>query len=182
MQNEDIKSKKKIAMVIALQDFRDEEYFIPRSIFVGQGIHVTTASTKKGQAIGSYGGVVNADLVIDDLQVADFDAIVFVGGSGAAQNMDNTEFHRVAQEAIKQGKVLGAICIAPSILAKSGVLKDKKATIWSSNFDKSAIKILQDSGAQYSAEKVVVDSQIVTADGPASARQFAEEIVAVLRK
>lgn len=171
---------KKIAMIIAFQDFRDEEYFIPKNIFLGKRLEVKTVSSKKGKALGSYGGVIDVDLTLKELSVSDFDGIVFVGGSGAAKYMNDERCHQIAQEAVSQGKVLAAICISPTILARSGILKNKKATVWQNNLDKSAVKILKEEGANYQAEPVVIDEKIVTADGPQSARKFAEMIVRVL--
>jgi protease I len=171
---------KRIAMIIAQQDFRDEELFIPRSIFLAEGAKVKIVSTKKGKAIGSYGGVIDVDLTLEDLKVSDFDGIVFVGGSGAAKYIDDEKCHQIAQKAVSEGKVLGAICIAPAILARSGVLKEKRATVWSSNLDKSAIKILKEEGADYQKTPVVIDGKIVTANGPVVARKFGEAIVRLL--
>ena len=82
---------------------------------------------------------------------------------------------------VKQNKVLAAICISPIILTKAGVLKGKKATVWSSPLDKSWIKVLQESGqAIYQEEDVVVDGKIITANGPAAAGRFGQAIVEVL--
>ncbi len=171
---------KKIAMIIAFQDFRDEEYFIPKNIFLEEGMEVKTVSSKKGKALGSYGGVIDVDLTLEELNVSDFDAIIFVGGSGAAKYIEDEKCHQIAQQAAGENKVLGAICIAPAILARSGVLKGKKATVWSSNLDKSAVKILKEEGAEYQKDSVVVDGKIVTANGPVAARKFAETIVRIL--
>ncbi len=173
---------KKIAIIIAFKDFRDEEYFIPKNIFLEKGIEVKTVSSKKGKALGSYGGVIDVDLCLEKLNVSDFDGIVFVGGSGAEKYLNDDKCHQIAQETISQGKVLAAICIAPAILARSGVLKDKKATVWQSNMDKSLVKILKEEGADYQEKPVIIDGNIVTADGPQSARKFAEMIVRVLTK
>lgn len=171
---------RRIAMIIAFQDFRDEEYFIPKSIFSGEGLEVKTVSSKKGKAVGSYGGVIEVDLTLEDLKVSDFDGIIFVGGNGAAQYIPDEKCHQIAQEAVSQDKVLGAICIAPSILARAGVLKGKKATVWRSSLDKSAVKILEEEGADYQSEPIVIDGKIITANGPQSARKFGETIVRAL--
>ena len=167
-------------MVIAFQDFRDEEYFIPKNIFLGEEIEVKTVSSKKGKAVGSYGGVIDIDLILEDLRVSDFDGIVFIGGSGAAKYIEDEKCHQVAQGAISQDKVLGAICIAPAILARGGVLKNKKATVWSSALDKSTVKILKEEGVDYQPGPLVVDGKIITASGPPAARKFGETIVRIL--
>ena len=162
-------------MIIAFQDFRDEELFIPRNILSGEGADITIVSTKKGQAVGSYGGVVNVDTTLDE--IGDYDAIVFIGGSGAFQYIDDNKCHKIIQDANDKGVVIGAICIAPIILAKAEILKGKKATVWSNNTDKTAIKIFKEEGVKYEDKAVVKDGNIVTANGPVAARQFAEALV-----
>lgn len=172
---------KKIALIIAFKDFRDEEYFVPREVFEETGAEIKTVSTQMGKAIGADGGEAEVDLEIEDLKVSDFDAIVFIGGPGMVKNIDSQPHQRIAKETVAAGKILAAICISPAILAKSGVLSGKKATVWSSPMDKSAVKILQENGADYQEEPVVIDGKIVTASGPAAAEEFAKKIVELLK-
>ena len=170
----------KIAMIIAFKDFRDEEYFIPKEILEKAGVEIKTASNKMGRAIGADGGDTEVDLLIEDLNPADFDGIVFIGGSGCLKNLDNENSYKVAQETISQNRVLASICISPVILAKAGVLEGKKATVWSSVLDKSSVKILKENGAIYQDEMVVVDGKIITGNGPAAAKEFGQTILKVL--
>jgi len=168
---------KKIAIIIAFRDFRDEEYFVTKTTLESAGAGITTVSDSLGKAVGSYGGDTNVDLLLDNLKVGDYDAIVFIGGSGAYKYFDNERCHQIAKETLSQRKILGAICASPTILAKAGVLDGKKATVWSNPMDKSLVKILQDEGAVYQAEKVVKDGNIITGNGPDAARDFAREII-----
>jgi protease I len=170
-------SNPKILMIIAFRDFRDEEYFIPREILEKAGAKITVASGKKGVAYGVAGGEANVDLTINEVEGDNFDATVFIGGSGARKYIENADCHRVAWEAMAGEKILAAICIAPAILAKAGVLKGKKATVWSSALDKAAIKILEENGAKYVKEPVVIDGKIITANGPGAAEEFGRKIV-----
>ena len=172
--------QKRIAMIIAYRDFRDEEYFIPKNVFLSSGFQVKTVSKETGTAIGAGGGETKVDLSFDQLNVADFDAIVFSGGPGAYKYADDLAAQKIAQEAVRQNKVLAAICIAPTILAKAGVLEGKKATVWSNVLQKTPIKILKENGAIYQDKTVIRDGKIVTANGPAAAREFAETIVQIL--
>ena len=171
---------KKIAMIVAFRDFRDVEYFIPRDVFVQAGARVITFSKEKGRAIGADGGEVEIDSTLEELNPAHYDAVVFVGGSGMAKNIDSELHHQIARATVEANKVLGAICIAPAILAKAGVLDGKKATVWSSPMDKSAVRILQEEGAVYEDKAVVVDGKIVTGNGPMAAKEFAETVVNLL--
>ena len=170
----------KIAIIIAFRDFRDEEYFIPKDIFENTGANTITFSTEFGTAVGVEGGEAETQDTLNNLKVEDYDAVVFVGGVGAKTLIDNLQAHRIAVDAINLGKTLGAICIAPTILAKAGVLQGKKATVWSSSMDKSAIKILKDGGAIYEEKPVVEDGKLITANGPAAAREFGERVMEVL--
>jgi len=171
---------KKIAIIIAPVDFRDEEYFIPKNVFETEGFLVETFSSKSCEALGAYGGVVEVKKDISQLRAGQWDAVIFAGGSGALAYLDNEPLYQIARDVVEKGKLLGAICISPVILAKAGVLKNKKATVWSSPMDKSAIKMLKENNADYTAKPVVADAKIITANGPQSARKFAETIVRLL--
>ena len=168
---------KKIALIIVFKDFMDEEYFIPLQNFNDAGFDVVTVSTSLGTALGFYGGEAKVDILIEDLNVKEFNAVIFVGGNGSVKHLDDPNFHNIAKETVKSGKLLGAICFAPAIIAKAGILAGKKATVWSSNTGRRTIKILKEGGAEYADEDVVVDGNIITANGPQSAEKFAKEIV-----
>lgn len=174
--------EKRIAMIIAFRDFRDEEYFETKEVLEKEGAEIITVSDSLGKAIGKFGGEAEVNLLIDDLQVENFDAILFIGGPGALAHLDKDISYKVAKETLAQNKVLGAICISPVILAKAGVLKGKKATVWSSLTDKSAVHILERNGAHYIPQMVVVDEKIVTANGPSAAREFGLTIAKLLAK
>lgn len=171
---------KKVAMIIAFKDFRDEEYFVPKDILETAGAEVITVSAQAGTAIGADGGETEVQLSIENLNVADFDAIIFIGGPGALKCLDNENSYKVIKKTIAQGKILAAICISPVILAKAGALEGKKATVWSSSLDRGPVRILQKQGADYQEEPVMVDGKIITANGPSAAKQFGETIVSSL--
>jgi len=170
----------KIAIIIAFRNFRDEEYFIPRDIFLEAGFEVKTISSEKGIAVGGSGGEVEVNISFEDFNISEFDAIVFVGGPGAYKYIDDESIWQIARNTIKQEKILAAICIAPVILARAGVLEGKKATVWSSVMDKKPIHILEENGAKYQDKTVVQDGKIITANGPPSAKEFAEIIAQAL--
>ncbi|PIV10175.1 MAG: DJ-1 family protein [Candidatus Portnoybacteria bacterium CG03_land_8_20_14_0_80_41_10] len=170
-------SNKKVAMLIAFTDFKDEEYFVPKEVLEKAGLEVVTVSNSKRTAQGVSGGQAPIDISLDELKVADYDGIVFIGGPGALKNLDNQTSYQIAQEAVEQNKILGAICISPVILAKAGVLQGKKATVWSSPLDKSPVKTLQENGANYQEEDIVVDGEVITGNGPAAAEKFGQAIV-----
>lgn len=168
---------RKAVFLIAFEDFRDQEYFVPKEILEKGKIEVKTASTKKGIALGADGGDTTVDLLLEEVKASDFNAIVFIGGPGCLEALDNESSYRIAREAVQQNKILGAICISPIILAKAGVLNGKKATVWASSLDRGPIKILEENGAEFIDEKVVQDGNIITANGPAAAEDFGKKIL-----
>jgi protease I len=180
MQNQNILDKKAV-MVIAFRNFRDTEYFVPKEILEKTGVKVKTASNKIGTAIGADGGDVEVDFSVSEINPANFDVIVFVGGPGCLTALDNEDSYQVARETIFQNKVLASICISPVILAKAGVLKGKRATVWSSSVDREPVRILEEQGALYQENPVVVDGKIVTANGPQAAEEFAKAIIDLLK-
>lgn len=173
---------KKIVFIVAFRDFRDEEYFLPKEVLEAAGTEIKTASTQKGQAIGVDGGETEVDLLLSEINPVDFNAVVFIGGPGCLEYLDNENSYKVARETISQNKILAAICISPVILAKAGVLEGKKATVWSNLLDRSPIKILEYYKAVYQDELVVIDGKIVTGSGPIAAKKFGEAIIEVLTK
>ncbi len=168
---------KSILMIIAPVDFRDEEFLEPKEVFAGQGFNITVASKGVKQAKGKLGAVVDVDKDISAVTVDEYDAVVFVGGPGANIYFEDSDALAIAKEAYENDKVIGAICIAPSILGNAGVLEAKKATAF--HTEKSS---LEDQGAEYTGMDVEVDGKIITANGPAAAVRFAAEIVEALKK
>ena len=166
---------KKVLMVLAPDNFRDEEYKEPRKILEDKGCKVTVASTHTRAAKGMLGMSVTPDTTLEAVRAADYDAVIFVGGYGAEAYYSDARAHGLAADAVKAGKPLGAICVAPTILANAGLLKGKSATVW-----ESQAKALTAGGARYTAHPVERDGLIITADGPTSAARFGEEIARAL--
>lgn len=168
---EGVVAMKKVVMIIAPDGFRDEELAQPKEVLERSGIQVKVASTSLKEAKGTLGAKVKPDILVSDISVKDFDAIIFVGGIGASQYWDDPLAHQLAEDAFNLNRVVAAICIAPVTLAKAGILKGKRATVWSSEAGQ-----LKAEGANYTGRAVEKDGNIITASGPAAAREFAEEI------
>ncbi len=107
------------------------------------------------------------DLALAQVHVADYDAVLFIGGLGCHDQWHDEEAHRIAREAIEQGKVVGASGCASTILAYAGLLQGKTATVCSL---KAVVKqgqnyraVLESQGAVYSDAPIVRDGLIVTA-------------------
>ncbi|HHD92593.1 MAG TPA: DJ-1/PfpI family protein, partial [Candidatus Portnoybacteria bacterium] len=167
----------KILMIIAWRGFRDEEYFEPKKVFEENGFQVTTASTQKGTAVGVNGGEAKIDISLTEINLNDYQAVVFSGGPKTLDYLDNQKVYQIVQQTVQEKKGLGAICMSPVILAKARVLKDKQATVWSSVLNRKPVKILKENGAQYINQLVVRDGLIITANGPSAATEFGREVV-----
>jgi protease I len=162
------------ALLVIYPRFEDSEYNIPRAALEDAGVVVTVAAPSLDLVKGYYKQTeVLPDLRLADARGSDYDAIVFVGGTGV--DVDDPEAHRVAQEALGEAKVVAAICIAPIILAKAGVVEGKQVTAarqWSTLEKAGAIVVTRG--------HVVRDGLLITANSPGGAREFGETIVAAL--
>jgi protease I len=170
-----IRPDAKRALFVIYARFEETEYGIPRAILEDQEVAVTVASLSSDVVKGDKGAEVQPDVVLGDVRAGDYDAIVFVGGSG--YKVDDPEGQRIAQEAVAEGKVVAAICIAPITLAKAGVVEGKRVTA------STQWNVLEKAGATVVTDgSVVRDGLIITANGPGGARKFGEAIAAALRE
>ncbi len=168
---------KKVLMVIASANFRDEEYAVPRKALEDAGAQVTVACSTLKTARGKLGLEVKPDILIGDARENDYDGIVFVGGGGSKEYFDSPVAHKLAQSFYGRGKLTSAICIAPEILANAGLLDRKKATSFPSSESALTLK-----GAVFTGGGVECDGIIVTGSGPEAAAKFGEKLLEVLRR
>ncbi|MBU1124578.1 MAG: DJ-1/PfpI family protein [Candidatus Omnitrophica bacterium] len=174
---EGVCAMKHAVMIIAEENFRDEELFQTKAALEEKGITVKIASTTLNPVRGMLGAQATPELLVKDITLTDFDAVIFVGGSGADQYWDDHLAHTIAQTAMRENRVVAAICIAPVTLARAGVLKDIRATVYPSEKEELVLH-----GATYSGAEVEVDGNCITASGPAAAQGFGEAIARALEK
>lgn len=160
----------KVLSVISPEGYQDIEYNNSKDALMAKGHEVITACSKE-EAHGKYGGVEKSDVLLKDVDVSDYDAILFVGGPGSHQYFDDPIAHNLAKSFLDAGKLTTAICAAPSILANAGLLEGVTCTCFPSQADN-----LKAHGADYTGGHVEKDGLIITADGPDSAKAFGEKI------
>jgi len=167
--------KGKVLFVIAPSDFRDEELFDAKSAVEKAGYAVVIASTSMDTAKGMLGGTAKPDILVEEANVDDYKAIVFVGGGGVEEHLlyENDAVLDLARSAYEKGKIVGAICIAPRILAKADLVDGKKVTAFNDAMTKS---MLSEAGGIFTGSSVEQDGKIITATGPGAARAFGERI------
>ena len=166
---------KRVVMIIAPQNFRDEELLEPKRILTEKGAEVKIASASLEIAGGMLGAEIQPDMLISDIEPDQWDAIILIGGTGASRYWEDSSIHSMLNEAVKQNKIVGAICIAPVTLANAGILSGKRATVSVSERQR-----LADKGADCTLKDVQRDGNIITASGPAAAKGFGEAIAKAL--
>ena len=138
-------------------------------------VEVVTAGLKDGLVEGSHKIKMLPDTTLDKIDYRDFDGLVLPGGAPGFVNLGNDErILTMAREMDKAGKVVAAICAAPSVLIKAGVLQGRKATVSPSG------KAQVEACAKFSEERVVVDGNLVTSRSPGTALEFALKLVEIL--
>lgn len=166
----------KVLMIIAQVNFRDEELLETRKVLEAKGVKVKVAAPKLEKAFGKLGAEVMPDLSLEQIDLNDFDAIVFVGGPGAADYFEDRVVQQLAKDAFENKKVVAAICIAPSILANAGLLNGIKATAFPS--EESNLRL---NGAEYTGNVVEASGRIITGRGPEAAIEFGQRIAEALK-
>jgi len=165
----------KVLLVIAPKDFNDIEYQAVRNKLEENGALVKVASIQLGEATGMDKTKVKIDEVVSEANVGFYESVVFIGGSGMALILGDETLANLAKSFYHAGKNVSAICFAPAILAKAGILSGKKATGW----EKTRGDI-ERAGAEFTGKTVIVDGHIITANAPESAVEFADEIIKYL--
>jgi protease I len=171
---------KKILMVIAQKNFRFEEFFEPKRIFEENGFEVVVASKKAGICQAVPSGEFESQVCVYDIKSSEFLAIVFVGGFGALMYENDERINNLISDFLDEKKLVCAICIAPRILINANVLENKKFTMW--NQDESQNNFIKNSGGIFTGKNVESDDNIITANGPMSAKEFGEIIISKLKE
>lgn len=168
----------KILFILAPKNFRDEEFLEPKNILENHH-KIEIASAVKGECTGSLGVKATATLTLNDAlnNITTYAAVIFVGGSGSNVFHDDPTAHKIAQLTAKNPQqILAGICWASVTLTKAGVLTNKNMTGWISPNGEEK-KIFEQHHARYQPKDVVVDGNIITANGPHAAHQFGKEIL-----
>ncbi len=135
------------------------------------GIEVVTASLDAKEVTGANGITLVANNTIGNVIADDFDMIVLPGGhDGAVALKENAQVQALIKDFDGVGKKVGAICAAPMALQEAGVIKDRY-TCYPSYEEGIGVEKFTD------AQNVVVDHNVITSRGPATAICFALEIV-----
>ena len=140
-------------------------------------VEVTIASAMGRRALVSSHGIhLTADALAEDVDYSDVDMVILPGGIPGVPNLKaDATVRRVCRDFAAEGKVVAAICAAPTALAAFGVLNGKKATVYPGmDADLTA------AGASYTGLPLTIDGSIVTGEALGAAIPFALALARIL--
>jgi protein deglycase len=156
-------------LVPLVEGFEEIEAITIIDVLRRAGIDVTTAGIAGNIVEGMNRIRVYADDRMIDSDSTNYDAIILPGGGKAAQLMAQSQhINLTLHDFFKKGKIIGAICAAPTVLAKAGLLKDKRATCYPGMEKELDLP---------RPDKVMVDGNIITSQAPGTAMEFALTLV-----
>ena len=155
--------------------FEEIEALCPVDIMRRAGLTVTTVGIGKKEIIGAHGICVLADVSDSELVLEDIDLIFLPGGMPGTKNLDASQtVHNAIDLAIENNAYIAAICAAPMILGKRGLLNNRNAVCYPS-FEEYLI------GATIPENtRLITDGKIITAMGMGVSHDFGLEIVKLL--
>ncbi len=165
-----------MVVVLLAEGFEEIEALTPADLLRRAGLSVIMAGVGGKEITGSHGIKVTADAPAEKIAPETIDALVLPGGLKGTMNLEASQTVQcLIDSCVSHGKILAAICAAPSILAHKGLLKGKNATAFP-NFQKD----LLEGGAVLSEEYVCKDGQFVTARGMGVSTQFGLKLCEIL--
>lgn len=167
----------KMIAILATHGFEESELTSPRDALKAAGatVHVVSPESGELQAFRHLekGAKVSIDKDLSDAQAQDYDALVLPGGLfNPDQLRVNKEALALVQAFVKAGKPVAAICHGPWILADAGVIKGRKVTSVH-----TIRKDIENAGATWLDEAVVVDNGIVTSRTPKDLDVFNAKLI-----
>jgi 4-methyl-5(b-hydroxyethyl)-thiazole monophosphate biosynthesis len=158
------------AMVLIANGSEEIEAVTAIDVLRRAEVAVTVAGLDALDVRASRGVALRADVCLQDVADQSFDLVVLPGGKEGAERLrDDERVLALLRRQHDKGGLIGAICAAPMVLVAAGLLEGRRATSYPG--------FLQSGDAQLSEEAVVVDGNIITSRGPATAMAFALELV-----
>ena len=168
--------KKTVLLILPAQNFNEEEYLVILNALERASIKIFIASDAHSLCVGSNGLKVKNDIQLYNIHESNFGGVIFIGGSGTRNYWNNKLFLSTAQKFAKSKKTIGAICSAPVILAKAGIISDCATCYPDDKLE------LERQGIQYKDEPVVSKKNIITAQEPSSSQEFVKTFLYELAK
>lgn len=161
------------ALVFLFPGFEEIETTTIIDVLRRCNIDVAVAGQKKELVEGGHKIKIFAEQSIMKVDVSNFDAVICPGGGLGTENLrKNMKVLDIIKLAFESNKLVAAICAAPAVLSDAEVLKGKRCTIYPGMESE-----LEKGGGIPSEDIVVVDGNIITSRGPATALPFALKVV-----
>ena len=161
--------------IFLAEGFEEIEALTPLDLLRRAGLPVTTVGVGQRVVTGSHGISVTADILDADFSDDTPEMVILPGGMPGTLNLDASPVvHAAISAALASNAYLAAICAAPSILGKRGLLSGKRA-VCVPGFEDTL------SGALLSAKKVEVSGHVITAKGMGAAMDFGLALVAAFK-
>ncbi len=155
-------------MVPLTDGFEEIEALTIVDVLRRAGLEVETVGVVRSVIKGAHGVRVMADKRLMEINPKQYDAIVLPGGPGYKTLARTSKLMEVLKDFNARGKTIGAICAAPAVLAKAGLLEEKRATIYPG---------MEKELSYPRGNRVVVDDNIITSQAPGTAMEFALTLV-----
>ena len=140
------------------------------------GIEVVTAGLDEQPVRASRDTVLIPDTTLDAVLNTEFDMVVLPGGLPGADHLcDDPRIIELVTRMANNDRYIAAICAAPRVLAKAGLLDGKSATSFPGAIDIETIP-----GIDYRSDAVVTDGKLITSRGPGTAMDFALQLIELL--
>ncbi len=123
-------NNKSILFFLPAKDFNETEFLVLHRNLGNLGFKIFIASDSVNLCKGNSGLNVKADLNLYNINSKNFAAFVLIGGSGARIYKDNILLKNAVAKFNAENKLIAAICAAPMILAKTGILKEKTLLVF----------------------------------------------------
>lgn len=166
----------KAVAILAEDDYEDLELWYPyyRLLEAGHNVRIV-GSGRKPVFASKHGYEVKADMSASEVDLEDLDAVVIPGGFAPDRLRRVPSVNELVRRMFKEGKVVAAICHAPSVLISANVLKGRKVTCFVSIKDD-----VMNAGARYKDQAVVVDGNLITSRFPADLPEFMKALLRAL--
>lgn len=162
---------KKVCVLLA-EGFEEIEALTVSDIMRRANITCDLVSIAGEEVKSSHGVIVKADKFFDEDM--DYDLVVIPGGMPGATNLrDDEKVIKLVKKQNKEGKLIGAICAGPIVFGRAGLTEGRNMTSYPGFEDELP-------NCEYLEEAVVVDKNIITSRGPATAMAFAYKLLEAL--
>ena len=169
-------TKQSVLLILPSHNFNEVEYLLITNALERADIKIFIASDSSSLCIGSNGLKVKNDVQLYNIHESNFGGLILVGGSGMREYWNNKSIQSAAQKFAKNKKPVGAICSAPIILARAGILSEC-ATCYPDDRPE-----LERQGVIYKNDSVVKIKNVITAQDPSSTVEFIKTFLYELAK